>query len=286
MFDTSNVYGRGHNEELVGRFLAGKRDRAIVSTKFGVVRDPNGPSGSTYDRGIDNSAAYMRQCCDNSLKRLRTDYIDLYYVHRLDPDVDVEDVIGPMADLVKEGKIRAIGLSEVSSEILRRANAVHPISALQSEYSLWFRDPEADVIPTCRELGITFVPYSPLGRGFLTGAIKDPTKLAGNDLRLSSPRFQDKNLHHNLELLEKIKDLAAHYGCTLGQIAIAWILRQPDEMIPIPGTKRIKYLEENVGAVSVPLTSDDVRALGEILAPEAIAGSRHWTPSSGTEATG
>jgi aryl-alcohol dehydrogenase-like predicted oxidoreductase len=146
MFDTSNVYGRGHNEELVGRFLAGKRDRAIVSTKFGVVRDPNGPSGSTYDRGIDNSAAYMRQCCDNSLKRLRTDYIDLYYVHRLDPDVDVEDVIGPMADLVKEGKIRAIGLSEVSSDILRRANAVHPISALQSEYSLWFRDPEADVI--------------------------------------------------------------------------------------------------------------------------------------------
>ena len=281
MFDTSNVYGRGHNEQLVGRFLQGKRDRAVISTKFGVVRDPNGPSGSTYDRGIDNSASYMRQCCEESLKRLRTDYIDLYYVHRLDPETAVEEVIGPMAELVKEGKIRAIGLSEVSAETLLRANAVHPIAALQSEYSLWHRGPEADVIPACREAGTTFVPYSPLGRGFLTGAIKEPAALADNDLRLSSPRFQDENLNHNLRLLEKIEGLAASYGCTLGQIAIAWILRQPDGMIPIPGTKRIRYLEENVGAVDVPLTAEDIRELGAILAPDAVAGSRHWTPSGG-----
>ena len=192
-YDTSNVYGRGHNEQLLGRFLKGKRDRVLLASKFGVVRDPEGPQGSTYDRDIDNSPAYMRKCCEESLARLGTDAIDLYYVHRANPKTPIEDTIGALGELVREGKIRAIGLSEVTAEQLRRAHGVHPVAAIQSEYSLWTREPERDVLPTCRELGITFVAYSPLGRGFLTGAIASAQSLAADDFRLSSPRFHGRS---------------------------------------------------------------------------------------------
>jgi aryl-alcohol dehydrogenase-like predicted oxidoreductase len=280
-FDTSNVYGRGHNESLLGAFLKGRRDRVMIASKFGVVRDPDGPPGSTYDRDLDNSPAYMRRCLEESLGRLGTDHLDLYYIHRLDPKIPVEDTVGEMGKLVEEGKIRAIGLSEVDAETLRRAHGAYPVSALQSEYSLWERDAELEVLPACRDLGITFVPYSPLGRGFLTGAIKATDGLAENDLRKSAPRFQAGNIDRNLELLDRIKDLAAAHDCTLGQIAIAWILAQEPPMVPIPGTKRLKYLEKNVGAADVALSAEEVRHLGEILAPEAIAGSRHWVASGG-----
>lgn len=281
MYDTSNVYGRGHNEQLVGKFLEGRREKAVISSKFGVVRDPDGPRDSTYDRGTDNSRAHMRECLEGSLKRLKTDYIDIYYIHRLDPNRPIEETIADLADLKKEGKIRAIGVSEISGELLRRAHSVHPISCMQSEYSLWSREVEDEVLPACRELGVTFVPYSPLGRGFLTGAIKKTEELDKSDLRLASPRFQDENLSKNLALLDKIKALAEEHKCTLGQIALAWLLCQQDEMIPIPGTKRIKYLEENVGAEKVRLSQEELRALVSILSPDAIAGSRHWTPSGG-----
>ncbi len=283
MLDTSDMYGRGHNETLVGRAIKGRRDKAVVSSKFGIKRDPDGPSGSLYDRELDNSPAYMRACCEASLKRLGTDYIDLYYVHRLDHSVPVEDTVGALADLVREGKIRAIGLSEVGPDILRRAVAVHPIAALQSEYSLWLRDVEKEVLPACRELDIAFVPYSPLGRGFLTGAVTNTNSLSQDDIRLNSPRFQDGNIDRNLALLESVKALAAARGCTLGQVALAWLFAQGDDIVPIPGTKRIKYLEENAGAVDIILTADEVTAINEGIVPEAFAGSRLWNP---TEAPG
>lgn len=273
--DTSNVYGRGHNERLVGRFIKNRRDSVTVASKFGVVRDPDGAEGSTYDREIDNSPAYMRQCCEESLVRLGIDCIDLYYVHRLDPRVPVEETVGALARLKDEGKIRAIGLSEVPADILRRAQATHPIAALQSEYSLWTREPEVDVLPACKELGITFVAYSPLGRGFLTGAITDPKALGANDLRLTMPRFQGENFDRNLDLVEKVKALAQAKGCATGQIAIGWLLHRDQDIVPIPGTKRIKYLEENAGAAAVALTDEELGLLDRILPIGGAVGTRY-----------
>ena len=274
-FDTSNVYGRGHNEQLLGRFLKGRRERIVLASKFGVVRDPDGPQGSTYDRDIDNSEAYMRACCEESLARLGTDCVDIYYVHRTDPKVPIEDTIGALARLVEEGKIRAIGLSEVSAAQLRRAHAVAPIAAIQSEYSLWTREPELDVLPTCRELGVTFIAYSPLGRGFLTGAITDAKALAADDFRLSSPRFHAENFERNRALLEKLDNLCTAKACTRGQIALAWIMGREQQIIPIPGTKRIKYLEENVGATAITLTLQERAALEALLPIGAAAGTRY-----------
>lgn len=274
-YDTSNVYGRGANERLVGRFLKGRRDKVMVASKFGVVRDPDGPLGSTYDRDIDNSPAYMRQCCEESLARLGTDTIDLYYVHRADPRVAIEETVGALARLREEGKIRAIGLSEVDAATLRRAAGETRIDALQSEYSLWTRDVESEVLPACRELGITFVAYSPLGRGFLTGQITRAEDLAPDDFRLTSPRFQGENFDRNLALVDHVRELAARKNCTAGQIAIAWLLHQGDDILPIPGTKRIRYLEENVGAVDVALTRHDLDAIDAILPPGGAAGDRY-----------
>jgi aryl-alcohol dehydrogenase-like predicted oxidoreductase len=275
LFDTSNVYGRGHNETLVGRFAKGKRDRLVISSKFGIVRDPDGPNGSTYDRGIDNSPAYMRRCCEESLSRLGTDHIDLYYVHRADPNVPIEETALALGDLIREGKIRSYGLSEVSAAQLRRAHAAHPVAALQSEYSLWTREPELDVLPACKELGITFVAYSPLGRGFLTGAIDSAGALKSDDFRLTSPRFQGENFDRNKELVAQVRALGEAKGCTPGQIALAWLYYRGQDILPIPGTKRIKYLEENVAATNVALTKADLDLLESILPVGGAAGTRY-----------
>lgn len=280
LFDTSDMYGRGHNEQLLGRLAKGRRDRLVIASKFGIIRDPNGASGSLYDRDLDNSRDYMRKALDASLKRLGTEYLDLYYVHRMDARRPIEDTMGDLADLVREGKIRAIGLSEVSPEILRRASTVHPVAALQSEYSLFHRDVEAEILPTCRDLGIAFVPYSPLGRGFLTGAITSAASLSADDLRQNAPRFQGENIDRNLALLDQVKAIAATKSCTLGQVALAWLFAQGDDIVPIPGTKRIKYLEENVGAVTIALTDEEAQSISRILSPGAIAGSRNWQAPS------
>ena len=274
-YDTSNVYGRGHNELLLAQFLKGKRSGVTLASKFGVVRDPDGPQGSTYDREIDNSPIYMRQCCEASLTRLGIETIDLYYVHRTDPKTPIEDTMGALSDLVRAGKIRAIGLSEVTADVLRRAHQVHPVAAIQSEYSLWTREPELDVLPTCHELGITFVAYSPLGRGFLTGAIATAQSLASDDFRLSSPRFRGENFDKNLALIEQLRQLCAAKHCTPGQIALAWIMGRDQGIIPIPGTKRIKYLEENVGAAAITLTPQERSSLEELLPIGAAAGTRY-----------
>lgn len=274
MLDTSDMYGRGHNEQLVGQVIKGRREKVVVSSKWGIVRDPNGPAGSLYDRDLNNTPEYLRQACEASLKRLGTDYIDLYYVHRMDANVPIEDTVGAMAELVKEGKIRAIGLSEVSPEILRRACAVHPVAALQSEYSLWERAVEQQVLPACRELDIAFVPYSPLGRGFLTGAITTTKNLSEDDIRLNSPRFAEDNIDQNLLRLEAVKAIAESRGCATGQVALAWLFAQGDDIAPIPGTKRIKYLEENAGAVDILLTPEEVASID--LKSEDFAGSRLW----------
>jgi len=274
-YDTSNVYGRGHNERLLSGFLKGRRDAVMLASKFGVVRDPNGPQGSTYDRDIDNSPAYMRRCCEESLSRLGVDAIDLYYVHRADPKVPIEDTAAALADLIGAGKIRAYGLSEVSAEQLRRAHKVHPVAAIQSEYSLWTREPELDVLPTCQELGIRFVAYSPLGRGFLTGAIASANKLGSDDFRLSSPRFQGENFDKNLAIVEELRKLCVAKNCTPGQIALAWIMGREQAIIPIPGTKRIKYLEENVAAADIALTAQERAALEALLPIGGAAGTRY-----------
>ena len=273
-FDTSNVYGRGHNEKLVGRFIKDKRDRLIIASKFGVVRDPNGPENSTYDRGIDNSPAYMRRCCEESLIRLGVNVIDLYYVHRTDPNVPIEETAGALADLIKAGKVRGYGLSEVSASALRRANAVFPPAALQSEYSLWTREVETDVLPACKELNIAFIAYSPLGRGFLTGALRKD-ELKSDDFRLTSPRFQADNFDRNQELVNRIRSFAEARGATPGQIALAWLLHRGQDIVPIPGTKRLQYVEENVGAAAMRLSEDDLAHLDEILPPGAAAGTRY-----------
>jgi aryl-alcohol dehydrogenase-like predicted oxidoreductase len=267
-YDTSDQYGIGHNETLLSGFLKKHRD-AVIATKFGIVREPNGK------RRLDNSPDYVRSACDASLKRLGVDVIDLYYVHRVDVNHPIEETVEAMAGLVKAGKVKALGLSEASAATLRRAHAVHPISALQTEYSLWTRDVEKDILPACRELGVTFVPYSPLGRGILTGAITKTTDLAANDFRRISPRFQGENFDANLGLVEKLRALAAEKQCTLAQLALAWLLYQGNDIVPIPGTKRIKYLEENAGAADVKLTAADLERLAKALPPEAAVGARY-----------
>ncbi len=273
-FDTADMYGSGHNETLLARFLAGKRDRVVVATKFGIVRQPG-----VYDRSIDSSPTYLRQACEESLKRLGVEAIDLYYAHRLNPDVPVEDTVGAMADLARAGKIRALGLCEVSAATLRRAHATHPIAAVQSEYSLWTRDVETEVLPTCRDLGVSLVAYAPLGRGLLTATISDQKQLADNDFRRVAPRFQDGNLDANLRLVDSVKALADAKGCKPGQVALAWLLAQGTDVLPIPGTKRIPYLEENVGAASVVLSPEEVAALSAAIPPGAASGERY--PAAG-----
>jgi aryl-alcohol dehydrogenase-like predicted oxidoreductase len=264
-FDTSDIYGPFTNEVLAGKALRPHRDKVIIATKFGIVRDPDGTR-----RGVSGRPEYVRQACDASLKRLGVDTIDLYYQHRVDPNTPIEETVGTMAELVKAGKVRYLGLSEASPETIRRAHFVHPISALQTEYSLWFRDPEEEILPTLRELGIGFVPYSPLGRGFLTGQIKSPSDLAVDDWRVGSPRFQGENFQKNLDLVTKIEQIAARKGCTPSQLALAWVLAQGQDLAPIPGTKRRKYLEENAAAEKVSLSAQDLTAI-DAVAPRGIA---------------
>jgi aryl-alcohol dehydrogenase-like predicted oxidoreductase len=272
-YDTADMYGPYTNEELVGRFLAvpGRRDRVVLATKFGIVRDPANPQ----IRGVNGRPDYVRASCDGSLKRLGVETIDLYYLHRLDPGTPIEDTVGAMAGLVEAGKVRFLGLSEVSPEILRRAHAVHPITAVQSEYSLWSRDPEDGILDACRELGVGFVPYSPLGRGFLTGQIKTFEDLEPDDYRRQSPRFQGENFQKNLDLVAKIDEIATSKGCTPAQLALAWVLAQGEDQVPIPGTKRRKYLEENLGALDVSLTADDLVRIDEIAPKDVAAGPRY-----------
>ncbi|KEO84358.1 aldo/keto reductase [Tumebacillus flagellatus] len=269
-FDTADQYGLGHNEELVGKALRPHRRDVVLATKFGFVRDAQ---GNLIE--INGRPEYVKQACENSLRRLGTDVIDLYYLHRVDPKTPIEETIGAMSQLVQEGKVRAIGLSEASPSTIRRAHAVHPIAALQSEYSLWSRDVEDEVLPTVRELGIAFIPYSPLGRGFLTGAIQRFEDLAPDDYRRTSPRFQGDNFDKNLELVARIRSMAAEKNCTPSQLALAWLLGQDQGMIPIPGTKRRSYLEENVGALSVLLTESDDARINDVAPQGAASGVRY-----------
>ncbi|HEU5002315.1 MAG TPA: aldo/keto reductase [Actinomycetota bacterium] len=257
-FDTSDMYGPHTNEELLGRALKGRWNEVVIATKFGFVRDPDNPGV----RSINGRPAYVRQACEGSLRRLGVDHIDLYYQHRIDPDTPIEDTVGALSDLIHEGKVRHIGLSEASPGTLRRAAAVHPIAALQSEWSLFARDIEAEVVPTCRELGIGIVAYSPLGRGLLTGTITSTEAMADTDFRkVAQPRFQGDNLAHNLALVDEVKAVAAQHEATPGQVALAWVLARGDDVVPIPGTRRRRYLEENVGAASLELTADDLERL-------------------------
>ncbi|NVN93013.1 MAG: aldo/keto reductase [Desulfuromonadales bacterium] len=270
LLDTADMYGPFTNEKLVGTAIKGKRNRVLIATKFGIVRtaDPN------Y-RGVCGRPEYVRSSCDASLLRLGLDHIDLYYQHRVDPDVAIEETVGAMADLVTAGKVRFIGLSEAGAQTIRRAHAVHPITALQSEYSLWSRDPEEDVLPTLRELGIGFVAYSPLGRGFLTGQITSPDDFTADDYRRLSPRFQGDNFTKNLELVERIKTIAERKGITAGQLALAWVMAQGDDIVPIPGTKRRKYLEENVAAAQVEISADELAEIAQALPRGAASGERY-----------
>jgi aryl-alcohol dehydrogenase-like predicted oxidoreductase len=269
--DTSDIYGPHTNEQLLARALKGRRDQVFLATKFGILRDPNDPKV----RGFDSSPAYIKRAIEGSLKRLEMEHVDLYYQHRVDPSVAIEDTMGALADLVRAGKIRYIGLSEASSATIERAHGVHTVTAVQSEYSLWTRDPEVDVLATCRRLGIGFVPYSPLGRGFLTGAIARPEDFAEDDYRRMSPRFQGANFARNLDLVEKVKGFAMEAGCTPGQLALAWVLAQGDDIVPIPGTKRRRYLEENTGALAVKLTAMQLSALDSVFPFNAAAGERY-----------
>ena len=259
-FDTSDMYGPHTNEVLLGKALAGRRDEAIIATKFGIVRDPDNPT----KRAVNGRPEYVRQACDGSLQRLGVDHIDLYYQHRVDPDTPIEETIGAMGELVAEGKVRYLGLSEAAPATIRRAHAVHPISALQTEYSVWSRDPEQEILPTLRELGIGFVPYSPLGRGFLTGALRSLDDLDESDFRRYQPRFQGDNLEDNVAIVEVIDQLAAAKGCTPGQIALAFVHAAGRDVAPIPGTKRRTYLEENVAALDVELTEEDLAVLDAV----------------------
>lgn len=279
--DSADMYGPYSNEQLLGRALAGKRDQAVIASKFGIVRDPNDPQS----RGLNGSPDYLRQAVEGSLQRLNTDYLDLYYQHRIDPNVPIEDTVGAMAELVQQGKVRYLGLCEVAPETLERAHRVHPISAVQSEYSLWTRDPEENgVLATCRKLGIAFVPYSPLGRGFLTGALKSPEDFAEDDYRRSSPRFQGANFDKNLQLVAQVERLAEEKGIKASQLALAWVLAQGEDLIPIPGTKRRRYLEENIAALEVQLTEAELAALSAIFPPRVAAGER-YAPSSMAQLT-
>ncbi len=269
--DTADVYGPHKNEELVGKAIKGKRDKIVLATKFGIVRDPANPNV----RGVNGKADYVRRACEASLRRLGVETIDLYYQHRVDPNTPIEETVGAMAQLVKEGKVRYLGLSEASPQTLRRAVKVHPIAALQTEYSLWTRDPEGGILAACRELGIGFVAYSPLGRGFLTGQFRRFEDLAEDDYRRHSPRFQGENFQKNLDLVRRVEEIAKEKGCKPSQLALAWVLVQGDDIVPIPGTKRRKYLEENVGAVSVKLTKEDMERIDEVFPAEAAAGGRY-----------
>jgi aryl-alcohol dehydrogenase-like predicted oxidoreductase len=269
--DTADVYGPYKNEKLVGRAIKGKRDQIVLATKFGIVRDPSNPQ----IRGVSGKPDYVKKACDASLKRLGVEHMDLYYQHRVDPETPIEETVGAMAELVKEGKIRHIGLSEASANTLRRAVKVHPIAALQTEYSLWTRDPEEEILATCRELGIGFVAYSPLGRGFLTGQFKTLEDLAADDYRRFSPRFQGENFQKNLDLVKKVEEIAREKRCQPSQLALAWVLAQGDDIVPIPGTKRRKYLEENAAAVDLKLTPDDLRSLNEVFPSGAASGLRY-----------
>ena len=270
-FDTADMYGPHTNEQLVGRALRGYRDQVTIATKFGVVRDPARPE----HRGISGKPDYIRKACDGSLRRLGVEVIDLYYQHRVDPDTPIEETVGAMVDLVRKGKVRFLGLSEAGAETIRRAHAVHPITAVQSEYSLWTRDPEKEVLGVCRELGIGFVPYSPLGRGFLTGKIKRLEDLPEDDYRRTSPRFQGENFQRNLDLVERVEEIARAKKCAPAQLALAWVLAQGNDIVPIPGTKRRKYLQENIGALDVNLTRDDLASIDEVAPHEAVAGARY-----------
>ncbi|WP_407529256.1 aldo/keto reductase [Methylobacterium oryzisoli] len=273
-FDTAEVYGPFENEELVGNALAPVRDRVVIATKFGFRISDEG-KGPERMVGVDSRPEHVRAVCDASLKRLGVDVIDLFYQHRVDPTVPIEDTVGAMADLVRAGKVRALGLSEASAATIRRAHAVHPIAAVQSEYSLWSREPEAEVLPVCRELGIGFVPYSPLGRGLLTGAIRDRESLGADDFRRRLPRFQAENLAANQRLLDALAAMAAAKGVTAAQLALAWVLHRGDFIVPIPGARRISHLEENAAAASVTLSADDLAAIDHALPPEAVSGSRY-----------
>jgi aryl-alcohol dehydrogenase-like predicted oxidoreductase len=268
--DTADVYGLGRNEELVGRALRGRRDKVVLATKFGNVRAPTGE----FLR-INGKPEYVREACDASLKRLGVEVIDIYYQHRVDPDTPIEDTVGAMAELVQAGKVRHLGLSEAAPDTLRRACAVHPITALQTEYSLWTRDPEGGGLAACREFDLGFVAYSPLGRGFLTGRFRKPEDLSEDDWRRHHPRFQGGNFESNLRLVEAVQRLAREKGCAPAQLALAWVLAQGDEIVPIPGTKHAGYLEENLGALDVLLTHDDLRRLDEAFPPGAAAGDRY-----------
>jgi aryl-alcohol dehydrogenase-like predicted oxidoreductase len=269
-FDTADMYGPFTNERLLGRAVKGRRDEVVLATKFGNVRTEDG----TF-LGVDGSPEYVRRACEESLSRLGVDVIDLYYQHRVDPQTPIEETVGEMARLVDEGKVRYLGLSEAAGETVRRAHRVHPIAALQTEYSLWSRDPEDELLAVCRELGVGFVAYSPLGRGFLTGRIKSFDDLAQDDYRRISPRFQGENFGKNLELLKRIEELAAEKGCTPPQLALAWVLAQGEDIVPIPGTKRRKYLEENVAATEVKISPEELKRIDEVAPKGAAAGERY-----------
>ena len=269
--DTADVYGYGDNETLVGKAIRGIRDKIFLATKFGIVRDKANPNA----RGVSGKPEYVRACCDASLKRLGIDTIDLYYQHRVDPNTPIEETVGAMAELVRAGKVRHLGLSEAGPATIRRAAAVHPIAALQTEYSLWTRDPEDEVLPTTRELGIAFVAYSPLGRGFLTGQYKRFEDLAADDYRRFSPRFQGENFQKNLDLVARVEAIAKEKKCTPSQLSLAWLLARGEDIIPIPGTKRRQYLEENAGALQVTLTVEDLRRIDEVAPHGAASGARY-----------
>jgi aryl-alcohol dehydrogenase-like predicted oxidoreductase len=266
--DTADMYGSGHNEELVGRAIAGRRDDVVLATKFANRREDG-------RRWIDNSPEWIHQACDDSLRRLGVEHIDLYYMHRRDPAVPIAESVGAMAELVQEGKVRHLGLSEVSADTLREACDVYPIAALQSEWSLFTRGIEREIVPVARELGVGIVPYAPIGRGLLAGALTSPGDLADDDFRRHHPRFSGENLDRNLELVARVREMAAEIGCTPVQLALAWVLAQGDDVAPIPGTKHVKYLEENVGALDVQLTEDQLRALDELFPPGVVAGERY-----------
>jgi aryl-alcohol dehydrogenase-like predicted oxidoreductase len=271
LFDTADIYGPYTNEELLGRALKGRRGEAFIATKFGFVRDPKNPAA----QAVDGRPARVAQACEDSLRRLGTEHIDLYYLHRADPQVPIEDTVGAMAQLVRVGKVRHLGLSEVAPQTLARAHAVHPITALQSEYSLWTRDPEEGALEACERLGIGFVPFSPLGRGFLTGAITSPDDFAADDYRRTSPRFQGENFTKNLELVGKVKELAADKSCSPAQLALAWVLAQGEHIVPIPGTRRLRNLDENLGALEVRLTDDELVEIDAVFPAGAFAGARY-----------
>jgi aryl-alcohol dehydrogenase-like predicted oxidoreductase len=278
-WDTSDAYGPHTNEALLGRTLAGRRDKVFLATKFGIVRDPADP----LKRGISGRPEYVRASVEGSLRRLKTDYIDLYYQHRVDRTVPIEETVGAMARLVEEGKVRHLGLSEASAESIRKAASVHPITALQSEYSLWTRDPETTgSLAACRDHGIALVAYSPLGRGFLTGAITRPEDFAEDDYRRINPRFAGENFAKNLAIVDKVKAFAADKGCTAGQLALAWVLAKGDDIVPIPGTKRVKYLEENAGAVDVKLSAAEVAEIDAVFPPDSAAGDRYASNMMGS----